>query len=227
MPRQKKHKSRYSRTLASYKFLAFFIVVLFAFLTMAPLAYTFLSTRGQRYDLSKTAVNRVPFHQVGLVFGAGILPNGEPTTYLKYRLTTAVALYKAHRVAILLMSGDNGTKNHNEPLVMEKYAIKLGVPKPAIIIDDAGFDTYDSCYRAHAIFGLKSATLVSQGYHLPRAMTTCRELGILNIGVVAMHPTHDYTINYILREFISTDKMVFQLIFKPKPTILGRPLPIK
>jgi len=192
----------------------------------APLAYTFISTRGHRYDLSRTQISQIPFHEVGIVFGAGILPNGQPTPYLQYRIETAVKLYKAYRINMLLMSGDNSTAAHNEPLVMENYAIKLGVPKYAIVLDDAGFDTYDTCYRAHAIFGLSSATLISQGYHLPRAMTTCKGLGIVNIGVMAIHPTRDYTVSYIVREFFSTDKMVFQLMFKPKPTILGSPIQI-
>jgi len=215
------------RGILRYKYLTISSLIVLALLVTGPLAYTFVSTRGHRYDLSRTAIDQIPYHKIGIVFGAGILPNGQPSTYLQYRLTTAVDLYKAHKVNILLMSGDNSTASHNEPLVMENYAIKLGVPKSAIVIDDAGFDTYDTCYRAHAIFDLNNATLISQGYHLPRAMTTCRDLGIQNIGVIAIHPTRDYTVSYILREFLSTDKMVFQVIFKPNPTILGKPLPIK
>lgn len=171
--------------------------------------------------------SRIPQHQVGIVFGAGITEHGEATPYLQHRIETAVELYKNHRVNILLMSGDNSTKEHNEPIVMKNYAIKLGVPAKAIVVDDAGFNTYDSCYRAHAIFGLHEATLVSQGYHLPRAMTTCNGLGIQNIGVVSVHTTKDYTNNYLARELISTDKMVLQIIFKPGPTALGKPLPIR
>jgi vancomycin permeability regulator SanA len=188
------------------------------------MAYTFLSTRGNRYDLSRTATNKVPFHQVTMVFGAGILSNREPTPYLQHRLETAVKLYKAHRTNILLMTGDNSTVPHNEPFVMRNYAIKLGVPAKAIVVDDAGFNTYDSCYRAHALFGVRQATLVSQGYHLPRAMTTCQGLGISNSGVIAIHPSRDYSVTYLLREVVSTDKMVFQLMFKPRPGILGKPL---
>jgi vancomycin permeability regulator SanA len=158
---------------------------------------------------------------VALVFGAGILQNGTPTPYLRYRVATAAKLYQAHRVSILLMSGDNSEASYNEPLSMKNYAMKLGVPAKAIVLDYAGFNTYDSCYRAQTIFGVRSATLVSQGYHLPRAMTTCRGLGIQNIGVIAEHPSRDYTVNYLAREILSTDKMVIQLIFRPHPTALG------
>jgi vancomycin permeability regulator SanA len=89
-------------------------------------------------------------------------------------------------------------------------------------LDYAGLSTYDSCYRAHAIFSVSSATVITQGYHLPRAVMACGGLGINTIGVVAMHSSRDFTINYIMREWISTDKITFQLIFKPKPTALGR-----
>ena len=221
-----KYVHKICKTISSRKYLIVIIAVALLILVVSPLAYSFLSSRGHRYDLSRTSINKIPFHKVGIVFGAGILPNGQPTTYLAYRIDTAVDLYKAHRIDVLLMSGDNSVITHNEPLVMEAYAIKLGVPKSAIVVDDAGFDTYDTCYRAHDIFGLSSATLISQGYHLPRAMTTCKGLGINNIGVIAVHPTRDYTISYVLREFLSTDKMVFQLALKTKPTILGKPLPI-
>jgi vancomycin permeability regulator SanA len=210
--------------LKKHKYWVVSIILVILILLIAPLTYTFISTRGHRYDLSSSSIMNVPYHKIGIVFGAGILANGQPTTYLKYRLNTAITLFKAHRVSILLMSGDNSTVAHNEPLVMKNYALRNGVPLKDIVLDDAGFDTYDTCYRAYAIFGITNATLVSQGYHLPRAMTTCKGLGISNIGVIAIHPTHDYTISYILRELVSTDKMVFQLAFKPKPAVLGKPL---
>ncbi len=90
------------------------------------------------------------------------------------------------------------------------------------ITDYAGYNTYDSCYRAHTTFGLTQATLITQGYHLPRAMTACEGLGIKNIGVIAKRKNRDFTVSYIAREFIATDKMVIQNLTKPKPTILNQ-----
>lgn len=203
------------------------LVCVVVILVVAPLVYTYASTRNQRYDLLGQPANMVPYHKVAIVFGAGILSNGQPTPYLSNRIRTAVALYKAGKVHILLMSGDNSRKSHNEPTVMKNYAEKLGVPASAIREDYAGFNTYDSCYRAHYIFKLNDATLVSQGYHLPRAMVTCAGLGVKNIGVIATHPARDFTVNYILREFLSTDKMAVQLTFRPQPAVLGPSLPIK
>jgi vancomycin permeability regulator SanA len=193
---------------------------------LAPMSFTFLSTRGERYDLATVPINKIPYHNVAIVFGAGIQKDATPTPYLRYRIETAAKLYKARRVSKLLMTADNGSRSYNEPVAMKNYAKKLGVPARAIVLDYAGFNTYDSCYRAHDIFGIKDATLISQGYHLPRAMTTCRSLGIKSAGVIAVHPSRDFTISYILREFLSTDKMVFQQIFKPHPTALGKPEPI-
>ncbi len=215
--------SRLADIVRSHRFILLIILVLFIAILFAPICYTFLSTRGNRYDLSRVSITKVPYHRVAIVFGAGIQKNGTPTPYLRYRVETAAKLFKAHRIEKILMSGDNSAANHNEPIAMKNYALKLGVPAKAITLDYAGFNTYDSCSRAHIIFGLNDATLISQGYHLPRAMTTCQDLGIRNIGVIADHPTRDYTVNYLDRELLSTDKMVFQLIFKPNPTALGKP----
>lgn len=195
-------------------------------IVVAPLLYTYASTNSQRYDLLRQPANIIPYHKVALVFGAGIQADGQPTPYLKSRITTAAALYKAGRVKNILVSGDNSTRGYDEPTVMKKYAEKLGVPAASIVEDYAGYNTYDSCYRARHIFGLTDATLVSQEYHLPRAMVTCDHLGVHNVGVIATHTTRDFTVNYILREFLSTDKMAIQLVFKPNPTVLGKPEPI-
>jgi len=218
-----KHISGLLHSLKSHIVFILIIVIAVVALYTLPMAYTFVSTRGQRYDLNGALVSRVPYHEVAIVFGAGIQKDGTPTPYLRYRIETAAKLYKAKRVSKLLMSADNSAQSYNEPIAMKNYAQKLGVTASSIVLDYAGFNTYDSCYRAHAIFGLKEATLVSQGYHLPRAMTTCKGLGVQNVGVIAEHPARDYTVNYILREFLSTDKMMFQLIFKPHPTALGKP----
>lgn len=188
-----------------------------------PVVYFNLSTRGQRYDLTKTPVQSIPERRVAIVFGAGVLPDGKPTPYLVWRVTTAAKLYKAGRVHKLLMTGDNSTKHYNEPMAMAKLAEKLGVKHGDIVLDYAGFNTYDSCYRAHAIFGVSQAIVVSQGYHLPRAVVTCDHLGVQSLGVDALHTGRDFTVSYIVREWASTDKAVFQLIAKPLPTALGQP----
>lgn len=202
-------------------------ILILAVLLWGPTVYFNLSTRHDRYNLTRTPVSAVPRRQVAIVFGAGLLPGGKPTPYLQRRVETAVKLYKAGRVHKLLMSGDNSTKHHNEPVAMRQLAEQLGVKPRDITLDYAGFNTYDSCYRAHAIFGVSQAVLVSQGYHLPRAIVTCDHLGVQSVGVAALHNGRDWATTYIIDEWVSTDKAVFQLIFKPTPTALGPSVRIK
>ncbi len=181
------------------------------------------STVGQRFDGNTVRMQDVPHHDTALVLGAGVLPDHTPTAYLKARIETAVALYKAHRVDSLLVSGDNSSSHYDEPTVMKTYAVSLGADPSDVIIDYAGYNTYDSCYRAHAIFGVKSITVITQGYHLPRAVMTCRHLDMDTIGVSAKHTTRDWTAAYLIREHLSTAKAYAQLFLKPLPTVLGKP----
>ncbi|MGH7238697.1 MAG: SanA/YdcF family protein [Candidatus Saccharimonadales bacterium] len=202
-------------------------VLLFALLLWGPSVYANLSTRGLRYDLSQTAIKDIPKREVAVVFGAGIDEDGTPTPYLQWRINTAVDLYKAGRVGKLLMSGDNSSLAYDEPEAMRLYAMKQGVKSDDIILDFAGFDTYDSCYRARHVFELHTAILVSQGYHLPRAIMTCNGVGVSSIGVDALNQGRGWTISYIVREWLATDKALAQLALKPGPTVGGPPLPIK
>ncbi len=130
-------------------------------------------------------VDATPQRRVAIVFGAQVLPGGRPSNALAYRLDAAIALYRAGRVERLLLTGDHGTPNYDEPGAMRAYAVARGVPDSAIAVDSAGFRTYDSCYRARAVFGVDEALLVTQAYHLPRALYTCTGLGVRAIGFEA------------------------------------------
>src|SRR5215212_2568050 len=123
-----------------------------------------------------------PVRQVAIVFGAQVRRNGMPSAVLRDRIETAVALYTEGKVEKLLMSGDNRFGNYNEPEAMRQYALSAGVPDEAIVLDYAGRRTYDTCYRAKAIFGVKKALLVTQGFHLPRAVFLCNMLGMDTVG---------------------------------------------
>jgi len=111
--------------------------------------------------------------------------DGRPTPALADRVWTAAALYKAGKVRKLLMSGDNRFINYNEPETMRQYALAQGVPDEDIVLDYAGRRTYDTCYRAEHIFGVQDAILVTQWFHLDRALYTCGKLGIDAVGVAA------------------------------------------
>jgi vancomycin permeability regulator SanA len=141
--------------------------------------YVSADTASQRYLVASV----VPHRPVALVFGAGLLPDGSPTPMLADRVDAAVELFRQGKVGRLLFSGDNSRPGYNEVGSMLDYAVKHGVPQEEITLDYAGFDTYDSCYRAHAIFGVTSAVLVTQRYHLPRAVYDCTKLGIDAVGL--------------------------------------------
>ena len=166
--------------------------------------------------------------RVAIVFGAGLLRNGQPTPVLRDRVAAAADLYFAGKVEKLLMSGDNRVASHNEPGAMRDYAIRLGVPATAIVLDYAGRRTYDTCYRASAIFGVKEAVLVTQRYHLPRALFTCNQLGVRSSGVAADLETYPRgaRLSWQIREMpASFVALVDVLITHPRP-VLGNPEPI-
>ncbi|MFN8099402.1 MAG: ElyC/SanA/YdcF family protein [Dermatophilaceae bacterium] len=129
------------------------------------------------------AVADVPPAPVALVFGAGLTPDKQPSPYLAYRLDIAKALFDAGKVQVILVSGDNRTHAYDEPTAMLDYLVAHGVPAGRIVRDFAGRDTYDSCARAKRIFGVDHLIAVTQAYHLPRAVATCRALGIQADGV--------------------------------------------
>jgi SanA protein len=196
----------------------------------AGLGWTFWTLR-RRYDAqiyAPASLSEMPVRPVALVFGAGVWPNGALSLILRERMDAAIELYEAGRVQKLLLSGDNRIETYNEPAGMLAYALDAGVPREDIVLDYAGRRTYDTCYRARDIFGVSMVTLVTQGYHLPRALTTCRGLGIDAIGYRANRYEHQgyYLILYRLREIPALWLAWWDLnIARPIP-VLGDPLPI-
>lgn len=167
-------------------------------------------------------IEKTPNLSVALVFGAGIKPGGKLTDALADRVSTSIDLYKSGKVKKLLMSGDNGTKSHDEVTAMKNFAVDRGVAAEDIVLDYAGFDTYDSCYRAREIFDLHSGViLVSQEFHLPRALYICNSLGVQSVGVVA--DKRIYAANlWGVREFLAQIKAGLDVeILHSKPKFLG------
>jgi vancomycin permeability regulator SanA len=145
-----------------------------------PRLVTGLYARSRTYSAAD-----VPPQRVAIVFGAGLGRDGSPTPVLFDRVATAAQLFFSGRVEKILMSGDNRFVEYNEPWAMRTAALELGVPEEAIVLDYAGRRTYDTCYRAKAIFGLDGAILVTQAFHLPRAIYLCNQLGLPSVGVEA------------------------------------------
>ena len=141
-----------------------------------------------------------------LVFGAGVEPDGSPSAMLGDRLDLAVRLYRARKVRRLLLSADDRAGDREIPAMLARV-LAAGVPRDRVLVDDRGFSTRDSCARAHSAFALNSATLVTQSYHLPRALFVCRALGVRGFGVGAPD-WGNYTIAtmvpHALREALAT-----------------------
>ena len=125
----------------------------------------------------------VPAAPVALVLGAEVYPDGNPSPFLAARLEIARQLLADGRIRAILVSGDHMDWGYNEPGAMFQWLVDRGVPSQQIVLDHAGFDTYDSCVRANKIFGVNQAIVVTQAFHLPRAVTLCREQGIEATGV--------------------------------------------
>ena len=166
--------------------------------------------------------------RVAIVFGAGLTRSGGPTPVLYDRVATAVDLYQRGLIDTLLLTGDNRFENYNEPEAMRQTALKLGIPDSALVLDYAGRRTYDSCYRARSIFGVERAILVTQAFHLDRAMYLCAAFGIDSIGVAA--DRREYAASsetwWSIREAAATVAAWFDVnVLKPTP-VLGEKLPI-
>jgi vancomycin permeability regulator SanA len=171
-----------------------------------------------------------PRERVAIVFGAGVRPDGRPSPMLADRVDAAVALYKAGAVAKLLMSGDNGQPGYDEPTAMRAHALARGVPAEDVVLDYAGFSTYETCARARSVFGLTAATLVTQRYHLPRAVYVCRQLGVdaIGLGVQDWGVYPDALLmRYSVRELAATVHGLWLVhVTRPSPTFLGPPVAV-
>ena len=174
----------------------------------------------QTQHLIVPSVAAAPNRPVAIVFGAA-------GNILTDRVTTGVELYKAGKVQKLLMTGDNGRDGYNEPEDMKQQAIAEGVPARDVVCDYAGFRTYDSLYRARDIFGVRSAILVSQRYHLPRALFLGEKMGLNVVGVDAARHRYAGQAGFDLREVAAVEVAWWQAtVFHPRPKYLGKPEPL-
>jgi SanA protein len=137
-----------------------------------------------------------------LVFGAGLAPGGVPSAVLAQRLDAAIALWKAGKAQAVLVSGDNSDRFHDETRAMRRYMVQHGLPEQAVLGDDSGLSTYDSCVRAFTVFRVRKALLVTQRFHLPRALYIANSVGMDAWGVAADEGLPS-TRRYAVRETLS------------------------
>lgn len=161
-----------------------------------------------------------------LVLGCGVRENGEPSLMLQDRLEMGLQLYEAGVSPKLLMSGDHGRTDYDEVNTMKDYVMERGVPSDDVFMDHAGFSTYESMYRAREVFGADRILIISQEYHLYRAVYDARQLGLEAWGVAAEHVPYLGQTMRDLREILARNKDFFYCITQPLPTFLGEAIDI-
>lgn len=161
-----------------------------------------------------------------LVLGCGVRPDGQPSLMLQDRLEAGLALYAADAASKLLMSGDHSRADYDEVNVMKNYALDAGVPSEDIFTDHAGLSTYESMYRARDVFCAKKIIIVSQRYHLYRAVYDARALGLDAYGIAAEDIHYGGQLIRDLREILARNKDFFYCLFQPEPTFLGDTIPV-
>jgi vancomycin permeability regulator SanA len=184
-------------------------------LVATPLAWFAASTDGRR-----TTADRAEARPVALVLGAGLRRDGRPSLLLARRLDIAADLYRRGTVDAVLVSGAD-----DEPPAMRAYLLAAGVPDAKIVGDAAGFRTWDSCVRAHEVFGVRSAIVVTQEFHLPRAIALCRAAGIdaTGVGDASLQARGLATVYGWLREIPAAVKALGDTLVRPPPERAGEP----
>ncbi len=161
-----------------------------------------------------------------LVLGCGVRDDGTPSDMLRDRLDRSLELYFSGVAPKLLMSGDHGRVEYDEVNIMKQYAIDRGVPSQDVFMDHAGFSTYESIYRAKEIFCADNIVIVTQEYHLYRALYLAKSFGIEAHGVECDYYTYYGQTMRDVREILARNKDFFTSIFKPNPTYLGEAIPV-
>lgn len=202
------------------------LVVLVIAMIMAGVGVNYyVKVVASRYILES---DELPKADAILVLGAYVLPDGTMSSMLADRITVGYQLYQSGKAPKILVSGDHGRKDYDEVNTMKAYLKQQGLPSRNIFMDHAGFSTYESLYRARDIFKVKKVIIVTQHYHLMRAVFIARELGLEAYGANAdLHTYGDVMPYYELREIAARNKDFWMCrVLKPQPTFLGDPIPV-
>lgn len=185
-----------------------------------------VSSSKKQIILSEEALNLEDVDCI-IVLGCLVRSNGIPSDMLSDRLKRGVELYKNNIAPKILMSGDHGQNDYNEVQTMKQYALDAGIESSDIFMDHAGFSTYDSIYRAKEVFGAKKIIIVTQNYHLPRALLIARKMGLEAYGVASDYNTYAGQTYRDIREILARNKDFLYTIIKPKPKYLGEAISIQ
>lgn len=181
------------------------------------------------YSIEKNAqgktffdANSIPKNKVGLVLGTSkILANGQINLYFQYRIQATVELFEKGKIDFVLVSGDNGNKNYDEPTDFKEELIKLGIPAEKIFLDYAGFRTLDSVVRAKEVFGQENITIISQQFHNERAIYLAEKHGINAVGFNARDVSARYGFKVKMREYLARTKVFVDILLGVQPRFLG------
>lgn len=176
--------------------------------------------------LTAEAAAEIPDADCILILGCGVYEGGVPSPMLEDRLLTGIELYNSGVAPKIIMSGDHGQENYDEVNIMKQFAIDRGVPSEDIFMDHAGFSTYESAYRAKEVFEASKPIIVTQKYHLYRAIYDAKALGLEAYGVASDPREYAGQTYRDLREILARNKDFFTCILKPRPTYLGDAIPV-
>lgn len=199
------------------------LLLLAVMLSTALVAVAYFSVQDRLFN----TIGEAPEAPVGLVLGASVRPNKQPSPVLQDRIDVGVQLLRAGRVQKLLLSGDNRDTHYNEVAAMQKAAIALGANPAALVLDNAGWRTYDSCYRAREIFEVKSILIITQRFHLSRAVFICKKLGLDAYGVAADGQNWSPSVKLRLREIGAWFLAVIDVQLEEPSAVMGPREPIE
>ncbi len=183
-----------------------------------------INTKSKHYIYTKT--EDVPECYTAIVLGALVSNTGYPSSFLKDRMDVAIELYNTKKIKRFLLSGDHGRKNYDEVNSMKNYLLSKGINTEDIFLDHAGFDTYSTIVRAKEIFGVDRAIIVTQEFHLARAVYIARSKGIEAFGIKADRQNYYSLVRLKIRESIAKVKAFSEVMTNKKPRFLGNKIPI-
>lgn len=206
------------------------VILVLLFVVAATAAFSvdsFVKAKAKERIITAEEATQISDADCIIVLGCRVWSDNTPSAMLSDRLKRGVELYKAGAAPKLLMSGDHGREDYDEVNVMRKYAEEEGVDSKNIFTDHAGFSTYETMYRAKEVFKAKKVIIVTQSYHLYRAVYDAEKLGLEAVGVVSYERDYDSKQPYrYVREIAARCKDFIYCIFKPNPTYLGEVIPI-
>ncbi|NBG65010.1 SanA/YdcF family protein [Acidiluteibacter ferrifornacis] len=214
--------TKWLSTILSYSLVVYTLVL---YLAIACDNYISNSNKGLMYD----SVLDIPYKKVGLLLGTSkYISNGTKNLYFSYRIDAASQLFYSQKIDYILVSGDNATKQYNEPITIKKELIKHGIPEDRIVLDYAGFRTFDSMIRAKEVFGQQELIVISQPFHNERAIFIGRKNGMDVIGYNAKDVSDYSGFKTQLREKFARVKVLLDIyLLNTKPKFLGEKIEIE